>query len=44
MPSISDQPGPRYLDFPSLELLQATAHEGVAEGYPLIEYYTQPWL
>jgi len=44
MPSTSDQPGPRHLDFPSLELLQATAHEGVAEGYPLMEYYTQPWL
>lgn len=44
MPSTSDQPDPGHLDFPSLELLQATAHEGVAEGYPFMESYTQPWL
>ena len=38
------QPDPEHLDFPSLELLQATAHEGAGEGYPFMEYHTQPWV
>lgn len=42
--SMQGQPDPEHLDFPSLELLQATAHEGAGEGYPFMEYYTQPWV
>ncbi len=42
MSSIPGQPCPDHLNFPSLELIQATVHGGVGERYSLSEYGT-PW-